>query len=227
MIKKLHKISLLLSFVILLIVAIAQVSYGVTWNIGTLDSGGDVGAFSSIAVDASGNPHISYYDNINKDLKYAVKSSNIWTITTVDPDGDAGALSSIAVDASGNPHISYFDGTNFDLKYAVLSDGVWIIETVDSDGDVGVLSSIAVDSSNRLHISYYDNMKYDLKYAVSSEPVQPKPLSGQVVTTTVPNTVAVTTASGLQFISGETAIIVAAFIILVSIGVFIIIQRRN
>ncbi len=43
-----------------------------TWNIETVDSTGHVGSFSSLALDSSGNPHISYYSYTNADLKYAV-----------------------------------------------------------------------------------------------------------------------------------------------------------
>jgi len=42
-----------------------------TWSIETVDSAGDVGAVSSIVVDNDDNPHISYYDWSNGDLKYA------------------------------------------------------------------------------------------------------------------------------------------------------------
>ena len=65
MIKKLPEISLVFSFLILLIVAITQVSYGVDWSIETVDSGGRTGGYSSIVLDSSGNPHISYYDDMN------------------------------------------------------------------------------------------------------------------------------------------------------------------
>ena len=40
------------------------------WSIETVDSG-DVATYSSLALDSSGNPHISYFDNAIG-LKYAV-----------------------------------------------------------------------------------------------------------------------------------------------------------
>jgi hypothetical protein len=44
---------------------------GETWNIQTIDRDG---LYSSLVLDSAGHPHISYYDSINGDLKYAVGS---------------------------------------------------------------------------------------------------------------------------------------------------------
>ena len=43
-----------------------------TWYIQTVDSVESVGLHASIALDSSDQPHISYYDQTNGNLKYAV-----------------------------------------------------------------------------------------------------------------------------------------------------------
>jgi len=58
-----------------------------TWTIETVNSSSDVGEHKSIAIDASDNIHISYYDNTNKDLKYATNTSGSWQTYRIDTDG--------------------------------------------------------------------------------------------------------------------------------------------
>ena len=135
------------------------------WTISTVDSTGIVGTYTSIALDSSGYPHISYYDDFtNYDLKYAKWNGSAWSIETVDATGNVGFYTSIALDSSGYPHISYYTSTNENLKYAKWTGSAWSMETVDSTGAVGYYTSIALDSSGYPHVSYYDAANEDLKY---------------------------------------------------------------
>ncbi len=133
------------------------------WQITVVDSKGQVGYHTSLALDSSDNPHISYNDVTNADLKYAWYDGT-WHTETVDSTGQVGYHTSLALDSSDNPHISYYDDSNDDLKYAWY-DGIWRTETVDSMGDVGWNTSLALDSSGNPHISYRDLTNSDLKYA--------------------------------------------------------------
>ena len=141
---------------------------GTQWQDEIVDNALDVGAHASIAIDSNDNVHISYYDGVNGDLKYATNASGAWVIETVDTEGDVGGETSIAIGSNNNLHIGYYDYTNGDLKYAMKASGAWVVETVDAQGDVGQYSSIAIDSSDNMHISYYDETNYNLKYAMKA-----------------------------------------------------------
>lgn len=131
------------------------------WVTTTVDttSSSDVGLFTSLALDPSGYAHISYYDRISKDLRYATNASGAWVTTPVDWTGNVGEYSSIALDSNTHAHISYYDFDNKNIKYATNASGSWVTSNVTAGGanDMGKYTSIAIDASNHIHISFHDN----------------------------------------------------------------------
>ena len=57
----------------------------ILWTIETVDSTGNVGWDTSIALDTSNYPHISYFDDTNDDLKYAHMISSGWNFWSNPP----------------------------------------------------------------------------------------------------------------------------------------------
>jgi hypothetical protein len=140
-----------------------------------VDIPGLVGVQSSLALDSSGNPVISYLDGGDGNLKLvhcgSVDCSIGNSIQTIDTGGArirvVGLYSSLVLDSLGNPVISYHDASNNDLKLvhcgnADCSTGN-SIQVVDSIGDVGLHTSLVLDSLGNPVISYFDNTNFDLK----------------------------------------------------------------
>ena len=152
------------------------------WNNVSVDTTGLVGYYTSMAIDSNDALHISYFDDTNKDLKYAICSSGCttasnWNIVSIDTSGGVGYYTSIAIDSNDVLHISYVDNTNTDLKYATCSSGCttasnWNTVSVDSFGssifNKEVRTDLAIDSNGGVHISYLDHTNKDLKYATCS-----------------------------------------------------------
>ncbi|MBN1230255.1 MAG: sortase [Anaerolineales bacterium] len=148
-----------------------------TFQVVTVDNTSDVGWYTSLAINGSGNPVISYADASSGDLKLATCTSGCNTaaptfeIVTVDSPGVVGWYSSLAINLSGNPVISYYSATATALKLATCTAGcdtatpTFVKVTVDSVGTVGIESSLAMTALGNPVISYYDDSNDDLKLA--------------------------------------------------------------
>src|SRR3989339_376133 len=135
-----------------------------TWRIQTIETGG-VGEYPSLTIGNNNILSVSYYDAVNKDLKYAQYDGIIWSTQTIDSTGNVGEFTSIAKDSNNNSHISYYDYDNQSLKYAKWNGSAWDIQNVENG--IGYnprvyYTSIIIDNNDNPQISYCG---YALKYA--------------------------------------------------------------
>jgi hypothetical protein len=134
---------------------------------------------TSIALRPDGAPGITYYNDAEQRLEFALLGPDGWSVEVVDADGDAGRYSALAYDANGNPHISYFvanNRTSGTIRYASWDGSQWQIEDVDNIenirmGHVGArkITSLVIDRDGEPHLAYsdQDRMVYARKDAGS------------------------------------------------------------
>jgi hypothetical protein len=103
---------------------------GLFWQSDYLEDGFLQGEYPSIAADAGGGIHISYFDGNEGDLKYATASSRSddFTVTTVDGGGITGLHTGLGLDSAGRPHIAYINSFTYPtLRYAYYDGGAWVL----------------------------------------------------------------------------------------------------
>jgi len=126
-----------------------------------------LGYGNNIAVDAKSYPHIAYFDNVKKIVKYASWDGSRWNTEVVDHLVSLDDLDRIAlkIDQQDRPHLAYYDPGAGILKYAVRGPQNWNIETVDRQGNVGLRPSLALDPHDEPYICYYDLTNHALRLA--------------------------------------------------------------
>jgi hypothetical protein len=146
-----------------------------------VDTDGDVGLYSDIAIDSAGIPFIVYYDTTNQRLKVAraddddPDATGEWNISTVDDTiSYFGEYVSVAVDTAGDVHVSAYRNSTGDLLYFTAADVAspaaftFTTTTVDEPGAVGAWSEMATDGTTP-YISYINESQagtyFGLKYA--------------------------------------------------------------
>ncbi len=130
--------------------------------------------FSSLALDSTDRPHMSYLAPFNGGLGYASLGPNGWEGEVVDPEFtpmNGGNYASLVLDAVDRPHISYCglsrnQQSGCSLRYAYYDGSVWTTTVVDASSDnVGSFNSLALDSAAQPHIGYYDAYSHSVRYA--------------------------------------------------------------
>jgi hypothetical protein len=123
-------------------------------------------SFISLALDAAGGPHVSYFNDVLDDddtLEYAWHDGKGWRTQVVDVSEHAGQYVSLALSGEDRPSISYLNDYGNDLKYAWHDGTAWHVRVLDS---VNLkYTSLAVDGLGRPHVSYYDGTQGILRYA--------------------------------------------------------------
>jgi len=136
------------------------------WTGSVVDDSGSVGMYSSIALDNEDRPHISYFELVAGDLKYAKFKNDSWSRQTVESGGFVGLFTSIDL-LAGKPRIGYFNLTTGQMQFASWGGNDWSKDNLTeySSGDVGLSTSLAMNSFGAPHISYMDNIRDNLKFA--------------------------------------------------------------
>ena len=127
-----------------------------------VDGQGWSSTYTSLALDAQGNPCISYDEESNPSRqKFAKHTAAGWSIEFADTLTNSEGVSSLRLDALGNPRIAYGSFTGQKLRYASKSGSTWTREIVDD----GQSPSLALTSLGEPRVAYtaFPGLKYASK----------------------------------------------------------------
>lgn len=143
------------------------------WNFSTAESVNRVGKGANLAVDSSNNPHLVYYDQDNKQTRYATISGGAFNAEPVVGAGPSNPA--IVLRDDGIPHVMTVADGGPPRTYLVRAGNNWNPTVLPVTG-VQSANNLAFDSSGNLHTFLLDDTGSPLWHLSSSDSWNPHQL---------------------------------------------------
>ncbi len=135
---------------------------GTSWQAQVVDNSGAIGRWLSLALDATGRPHVAYakWDG-DSHLYYAYLEGSNWVIEVLSSsNSDFPMTLALALDGLGYPHIAYMDPgwSSSGLHYTYYDGTAWQRENVQESyyGDMFAAPSLVIGADGRRYLGYSD-----------------------------------------------------------------------
>jgi hypothetical protein len=126
------------------------------WHVERVETPGDTGLYTSIAVDSNGDPYIAYVDNSNGRLLVAHRVAGTWS-TEVVAVGSFSGNTNVLVSSNGTVDLSFFDAVHQRVMFASRRIGPFSLTPIDR-GYADGFNRLALDTLGRPVIAYtWDN----------------------------------------------------------------------
>ena len=129
----------------------------------------DQGEFASLALNATGVPHVAFYHMTTGQPRAYVRTGTGWSVIgQMEPYSTSvniGLYTSLAIGSDNRPRVAYYDEAETALKFAMWNGAVWRNVFVEYTGEVGKYASLALDGSDNPHIAYYNESSRQPRYA--------------------------------------------------------------
>ncbi len=136
-----------------------------TWQLEML-AASEIGfASTSIALDSSSYPHMSFI-TYDYHLRYTFQDSTGWHTITPATTPNGSEFTSLSMENNGTIHIAYTDGDN--LYHIYQTNSTWEKELIDQGGSIGLDGGLAMDKHGQLHIAYFSSMRPGMTYATQA-----------------------------------------------------------
>jgi hypothetical protein len=128
------------------------------WKVEIVDDGQgtDVGMYTSMAIDRSGNFHIGYFNASTSNLQYSYRGRQDLKWSKMAVERDAGTFVSLVTDSQGFPHLAYNSPVRRGVRYAHWDGKQWHIQLIDPVA-TQFTTSIQLDASGNPRIAYFES----------------------------------------------------------------------
>jgi hypothetical protein len=128
------------------------------WQVEIVDDGQgtDVGMYTAMAIDRSGNFHIAYFNASTSNLQYCYRGRQEQKWSKMVVERDAGAFLSLATDSQGLSRLAYNSPVRKGVRYAYWDGKHWNIQLIDNVS-TQFTTSVQLDASGNPRIAYFES----------------------------------------------------------------------